>query len=242
MNISSLKYDEKGLIPAVVQDFYTKEVLMVAYMNEESLRISIKEGITCFWSRSRNEIWKKGETSGNLQRIVSIEGDCDSDTLLIKVIKSGPACHTGKESCFFNVLHTESPSEIEATFVSDRSKCINDLEKNSQKSSNNVNQFSLGKLYELLVQREKERPEGSYTSYLFEKGIDKILKKIGEENAEVIIAAMKKDKQETIFEISDLTYHVLVLMVSMGISLEELTEEISSRHIIDHKVKQETMQ
>ncbi len=213
MDINELKFDDKGLIPAIVQDFYTKDVLMLAYMNKESLQISIDEKRTCFWSRSRSELWRKGATSGNVQNIVSISPDCDNDTLLVKVIKNGPACHTGSETCFYKTL-------------------LND---------ENLQEFSLDALYALLKDREKTRPEGSYTSYLFEKGKDKILKKVGEENTEVVIAAMKDDKQETIFEISDLCYHVLVLMVSMGITIEELKDELSSRHIIDHKVKQETM-
>ncbi len=214
MNINDLKFDDKGLIPAIVQDFYTKEVLMLAYMNKESLQITLDEKSTCFYSRSRKELWRKGKTSGNVQHITAIYADCDKDSLLIKVVKDGPACHTGKESCFFENFYNDE----------------------------NYQQFSLNTLYELLKQRDKERPSGSYTSYLFEKGKEKILKKVGEECTEVVIAAMKDDRKETVFEISDICYHVLVLMVSMGITMEELKEEMAKRHVVDNKVKQETMQ
>lgn len=186
MDLGQLKFDEKGLIPAVVQDFYTKEVLTVAYMTRESLDITMREGKTCFWSRSRGELWRKGETSGNYQRVVSIKADCDYDALVVEVIKDGPACHTGAESCFFNAIFEDA----------------------------SVAQFSLEALYDLLVGRNKQRPEGSYTTYLFEKGREKILKKVGEECTEVVIGAMKDSREETIYEISDLCYHVLVLMVS----------------------------
>ncbi len=213
MNISELKFDEKGLIPAVVQDFNTGEVLTVAYMNEESLNISINEKRTCFFSRSRNELWRKGETSGNAQHIVSITADCDGDALVVKVIKDGPACHLGTDSCFTNALFNDGETA----------------------------RFALSYLYDLLVNRQKERPEGSYTTYLFDKGKEKILKKVGEESTEVIIGAMKGSKEETIFEISDLCYHVMVLMVEMGISVDEIRNELASRHVIDKKVKQETM-
>ncbi|MBE6935559.1 MAG: bifunctional phosphoribosyl-AMP cyclohydrolase/phosphoribosyl-ATP diphosphatase HisIE [Ruminococcaceae bacterium] len=213
MDLKQLKYDEKGLIPAVVQDFYTKEVLTVAYMNEESLDITIREGKTCFWSRSRQELWRKGETSGNYQRVVSIKADCDGDALVVEVIKDGPACHTGAESCFFNSIFEDET----------------------------VARFSLEALYELLVGRNEERPANSYTTYLFEKGKEKILKKVGEECTEVIIGAMKNSREETIYEISDLCYHVLVLMVAEGITIDDIRTELASRHVIDHKVKQETM-
>ena len=212
--LTKLKYDEKGLIPAVVQDFYTGEVLTVAYMNKESLDITIKEKMTCFFSRSRQELWRKGETSGNRQHIVSITADCDYDALVVKVIKDGPACHTGNESCFFNFLYSDE----------------------------NKSDFSVDALYELIKGRKTQMKEGSYTTYLFSKGLDKILKKVGEECTEVIIGASKHSKEETIFEISDLAYHVLVLMVEMNISLDDIRKELDSRHIIDHKVKQETMQ
>ena len=208
-----LKYDANGLIPAIVQDHYTKKVLMLAYMNEESLKISLEEGMTCFYSRSRQELCRKGETSGNRQHIMSIRTDCDCDTLLVDVIKDGPACHTGSESCFFNVID----------------------EKDDEA-------FSYEGLYKMLLGRKLEKKEGSYTTYLFEKGTDKILKKVGEECTEVIIAAKAHDKEETIYEIADLLYHVTVLMIDAGITLDEVTAELAKRHIVDHKVKQERMQ
>lgn len=212
--ISKLKFDDKGLIPAVVQDFYTGEVLTVAYMNEESIKITLEEKMTCFFSRSRQELWRKGETSGNRQHIISVKTDCDCDALVVKVIKDGPACHTGAESCFFNLIY-----------------------KDCDKTD-----FSIDALYELIKGRKTEMKEGSYTTYLFAKGLDKILKKVGEECTEVIIGAAKNSKEETIYEISDLAYHVLVLMVEMGISVDDIRKELDSRHVIDHKVKQETMQ
>ena len=211
--IEELKFDKDGLIPAIVVDALTKDVLTVAYMNKESLEITLKEKRTCFWSRSRQELWRKGETSGNYQTVVSITADCDKDALLIKVDKAGPACHTGEESCFFNTL-----------FINEE-----------------TSEFSLRGLYGLLLQRKKELPQGSYTTYLFEKGLDKILKKVGEENTEVIIAAKADDKKETIYEIADLTYHVMVLMAQMGITVDDVQKELASRHVIDHKVKQEKM-
>ena len=211
--IEELKFDKDGLIPAIVVDALTKDVLTVAYMNKESLEITIKEKRTCFWSRSRQELWRKGETSGNYQTVVSITADCDKDALLIKVDKAGPACHTGEESCFFNTL-----------FINEE-----------------TSEFSLRGLYGLLLQRKTELPQGSYTTYLFEKGLDKILKKVGEENTEVIIAAKADDKKETIYEIADLTYHVMVLMAQMGITVDDVQKELASRHVIDHKVKQEKM-
>lgn len=214
MTAEQIKYDVNGLVPVVVQDFYTKKVLTVAYMNAESLAITLAEKRTCFWSRSRQELWHKGETSGNVQHVVSITADCDGDALVVEVIKDGPACHLGTDSCFMNQLFCDEQAQ----------------------------RFALETLYELLEQRSAERPEGSYTTYLFEKGTEKILKKVGEECTEVVIAAMKNDKQETIFEISDICYHILVLMVSMGITLDEVRDELASRHVIDHKVKQETMQ
>lgn len=213
IKIEELKFDSNGLIPAIVVDAITKQVLTLAYMNEESLRITMQERKTCFYSRSRKTLWRKGETSGNYQHVVSITADCDKDALVVKVEKEGPACHTGEESCFFNPLYV-----------------------NEEKS-----EFSLKGLYELLLQRNEERPQGSYTTYLFEKGLDKILKKVGEESTEVIIAGKAEDKKETVYEIADLAYHVLVLMVQMGISLEDVQKELASRHVIDHKVKQEKM-
>ncbi len=213
IKIEELKFDERGLIPAIVQDAKTDEVLTLAYMNAESLSITLAERKTCFFSRSRQALWRKGETSGNYQEVVEIIADCDKDALVVKVNKAGPACHTGAESCFFNPLY---------------------IEEGTQK-------FSLQGLYELLLGRKKDKPEGSYTTYLFEKGLDKILKKVGEESTEVIIAGKAEDKKETIYEIADLTYHLLVLMAQMGITVDEVREELASRHVIDHKVKQEKM-
>ena len=210
----ALKFDKDGLIPAIVQDHWTKEVLTLAYMNEESLAISIAEQKTCFYSRSRQQLWRKGETSGNFQHIVSITADCDEDALVVEVVKDGPACHTGEESCFHNPL-----------FLSEELK-----------------PFSYEGLYKLIAGRKIQPKEGSYTTYLFDKGLDKILKKVGEECTEVIIAGKADDKPETIYEIADLTYHVMVLMVQSGITLEDVTRELSRRHVIDHKVKQERMQ
>ena len=213
IEIKDLKFDEKGLIPAIVVDGASGEVLTLAYMNEESLKITLEEKRTCFWSRSRGELWRKGETSGNVQHVLSVVADCDKDALVVKVKKDGPACHTGKESCFFNDI-----------YEGERKK-----------------EFSFRSLYELLMQRKAERPQGSYTTYLFEKGIDKILKKVGEECTEVIIAGKAADKKEAIYEIADLAYHVLVMMAELGITVEEVKEELASRHVIDHKVKQEKM-
>ena len=212
MNLDELKFDEKGLIPAIVVDDETGKVLTLAYMNRESLAISMEKKLTCFWSRSRQELWLKGETSGNYQHIVSITADWDGDAWEVRVKKDGPACHTGEESCFHNPV----------------------LGENKEK-------FKLEGLYQLLQSRKRELPEGSYTTYLFQKGLDKILKKVGEESTEVIIAGKAEDKAETIYEIADLAYHVLVLMVQMGISVEDIRAELASRHIIDHKVKQEKM-
>ena len=211
--ISELKFDENGLIPAIVVDSITKDVLTLAYMSKESLKLSIEKNLTCFFSRSRQELWLKGETSGNYQHIVSITADCDKDALVVVVEKDGPACHTGSDSCFTNQVF----------------------------KSEELNQFTLEGLYELLLGRKKEMPEGSYTTYLFQKGKDKILKKVGEESTEVIIAAKADDKKETIYEIADLAYHIMVLMTEMGISVEQVHRELASRHIIDHKVKQEKM-
>ena len=213
IDLDTLKFDEKGLIPAIVVDAESKKVLTLAYMNRESLEISTKEGRTCFFSRSRQELWRKGETSGNVQHIVSITADCDRDALTVEVIKDGPACHLGTDSCFSNqVFRSDLPDP-----------------------------FTLEGLMKLLEGRKTEKKEGSYTTYLFEKGIDKILKKVGEETTEVIVAGKGGDKRETIYEIADLAYHVMVLMVQMGISLEDIHKELASRHVIDHKVKQEKM-
>ena len=213
VEIEKLKFDEKGLIPAIVVDTITKKVLTLAYMNEESLKISMERRLTCFYSRSRQELWLKGETSGNYQHIVSIIADCDYDALVVEVSKDGPACHTGTDTCFTNPVY-ENPNRYS---------------------------FSYEGLMELIEGRKTEKKEGSYTTYLFEKGLDKMLKKIGEESTEVIIAAKANDKKETIYEIADLQYHLLVMMIEMGISLEDIHKELASRHVIDTKVKQEKM-
>lgn len=213
MNIEDLKFDEKGLIPVVVTDAISKQVLTLAYMNRESLRISMEKGLTCFFSRSRQELWLKGETSGHYQHLVSLTADCDGDALVAVVEKDGPACHTGHESCFFMPLW----------------------------ASEELHEFSLRELMRMLTGRKEEKKEGSYTTYLFEKGLDKILKKVGEECTEVIIGAKNGDKAETVYEIADLCYHVMVLMVEMGITLEDVHRELASRHVIDKKVKQEKM-
>lgn len=213
ININDLKFDDKGLIPAIVVDAKTKQVLTLAYMNKQSLEISINKGLTCFWSRSRNELWLKGETSGNYQHIVSITADCDKDALVVMVEKDGPACHTGTESCFNDKVY----------------------------ESETLSEFSYEGLMKLIEGRKIEKKEGSYTTYLFEKGLDKILKKVGEECTEVIIAAKDNNKGETIYEIADLIYHLSVLMIEQGISLEDIRAELASRHVIDKKVKQEKM-
>ena len=213
IDINTLKFDEKGLIPAVVVDAYSKKVLTVAYMNKESLKISMEKELTCFYSRSRQELWLKGETSGNYQHIVSITADCDNDALIVMVEKDGPACHKGTDSCFTNpVFQSDTKAE-----------------------------FSVDGLYDMLLDRKATMPEGSYTSYLFSKGVDKILKKVGEECTEVIIAAKAEDKAETVYEIADLAYHTLVLMIESGIELEDIRNELASRDVIEHKVKQEKM-
>lgn len=211
VGIEDLKFDEKGLIPAIVVDAESKEVLTLAYMNRESLGITLEKKLTCFYSRSRKELWLKGETSRNYQHVVSITADCDNDALVVTVNKDGPACHTGADSCFF------------------------------QKMQLTDEKFSLESLYQLLEERKKELPEGSYTTYLFQKGMDKILKKVGEEATEVIIAGKNRDKKEAVYEIADLAYHVMVMMAQMEISVEDVRTELASRHVIDHKVKQEKM-
>ena len=212
MDISKLKFDENGLIPAIVVEDTTGKVLTLAYMNQESLQISLEQKKTCFYSRSRQELWLKGETSGNYQHIVSITADCDYDALVVRVNKNGPACHTGEESCFHNCVFGEAKEP-----------------------------FSMESLYALLLDRKATLPEGSYTTYLFQKGLDKILKKVGEESTEVIIAGKAEDKNETVYEIADLAYHVLVLMAQMGITVSDIRNELAGRHVIDHKVKQEKM-
>lgn len=213
IDLDELKYDEKGLIPAIVVDNMTGTVLTLAYMNRQSLGISLEKGLTCFWSRSRQELWLKGETSGNYQHIVSITADCDLDALVVRVEPDGPACHTGSFSCFSAPLW----------------------------HSDELEEFSSESLYELIKGRKTDPQEGSYTTYLFDKGLDKILKKVGEESTEVIIAAKGGDRKETIYEIADLYYHVMVLMADQGISCGEIMEELKQRHVIDHKVKQEKM-
>ena len=213
IDVNDVVFNQDGLIPAIVQDYKSNKVLMLAYMNKESLEITLQEKRTCFYSRSRRQLWRKGETSGNVQHVVSIAADCDTDTLLLKVNRDGPACHTGEDSCFFQEVYTDDT----------------------------VKEMSITKLYDLLLTRKSEPKEGSYTSYLFEKGREKILKKIGEESTEVVIAALKNDNQETIFETADLCYHMLVLMVECGISPDDILTELAKRHVVDHKVKQETM-
>ncbi|MFV0557067.1 MAG: bifunctional phosphoribosyl-AMP cyclohydrolase/phosphoribosyl-ATP diphosphatase HisIE [Enterococcus sp.] len=208
-----IKFDANGLVPVVVQDFYSNEVLTVAYMNEESLQLTLKDQLMTFYSRSRQELWRKGETSGNYQHLVSLVADCDQDALVAKVIKDGPACHTGTNSCFTNAV------------FADESKA----------------DFSLESLYDLIEGRKTSPQAGSYTTYLFEKGLEKILKKVGEESTEVVIGAMKNDKTETVYETADLAYHLMVLMVEMGITVEDVKKELSKRHVVDKKVKQETL-
>ena len=213
IDLNKLKFDKDGLIPAIVVDNVSKKVLTLAYMNQESLKITMEKKLTCFWSRSRKELWLKGETSGNYQHVVSITADCDYDALIVMVEKDGPACHLGTDSCFSNRIW----------------------------ENDEMKEFSLQALFELIEGRKTEKKEGSYTTYLFEKGLDKILKKVGEECTEVIIAAKAEDKKETIYEIADLAYHTLVLMIQAGISLEDIHKELASRHVIDHKIKQEKM-
>lgn len=213
ISVDNLKFGPDGLIPAVVVDHYTKEVLTLAYMNRESLDITMKKGLTCFYSRSRQKLWLKGESSGNFQHVVDITADCDCDALVVEVVKDGPACHTGEESCFHNPLW----------------------------QSDTIKQFSYEGLYELIKGRKTSPKEGSYTTYLFEKGIDKILKKVGEESTEVIVAGKGGSREEATFEIADLLYHLTVLMVEMGISVRDVTAELEKRHVVDKKVKQETL-
>ena len=212
-NIDELKFDEKGLIPAIVVDAVSREVLTLAYMNRESLAISLEKELTCFFSRSRQKLWLKGETSGNFQHIVSLTADCDKDALVVVVEPDGPACHLGTKSCFTALLG----------------------------ESEERHDFTLDSLMTLIEGRKTDEKEGSYTTYLFKKGLDKILKKVGEESTEVIIAAKANDRAETIYEISDLVYHLMVLMIEQGISLSDIHKELASRHVIDHKVKQEKM-
>lgn len=214
MELTQLKYDKQGLIPVVVQDVHTKKVLTLAYMNAESLQLTLKDGLMTYYSRSRRQLWRKGETSGNFQHLVQLKVDCDQDALVALVDKKGPACHLNTDSCF-NQIISEKETGVD---------------------------FSLAELAQLIEERKLTPKEGSYTSYLFEKGIEKILKKVGEESTEVVIGAMKQDKAETIFELADLMYHLLVLMVEQNIDLKEVYQELAKRHVVDHKVKQETMQ
>ena len=282
INIDSLKYDYRGLIPAIITDCVTGEVLMLAYMNRKSLEISISEGMTCFWSRSRSELWRKGESSGNVQHIVSIKADCDLDTLIVSVRKEGPACHTGAESCFFEDVYeadadaagdpcadsattsaasgvagdanaaeatgvtiaTTAATTAGVTNVTAAVTAATGAAKTTAADAAAVGtetRFTLNDLYDIIADRKTNVKEGSYTTYLFEKGIDKILKKLGEESTEVIIAGKAGDKADTIYEIGDLAYHAMVLMVEMGISPEDIIKELASRHVIDKKVKQEKM-
>lgn len=210
----NLKFDANGLIPAIVIDNNSGKVLTLAYMNEESFNKTLTDKTTWFYSRSRRCLWHKGETSGNFQHVVRIVADCDRDALAVYVNKDGPACHLGTDSCFENEL-LYAPDE-------DKSFCMNDLAA-------------------LIADRRANPKEGSYTNYLFDKGLDKILKKVGEECTEVIIAAKAEDKKETIYEIADLVYHTLVLMEQAGITVDEIKTELASRHVIDKKVKQEKM-
>ncbi len=226
IDTEKLKFDDKGLIPAIVTDYYTKEVLTLAYMNKESLEITLKEGTTCFFSRSRQCLWRKGETSGNVQKVMKITADCDCDALNVEVIKAGPACHTGSGSCFFNDLY-ENEEAPEKFSLESLAQLISGRKKEADAN--------------LASGKKTERGKGSYTTYLFENGVDKILKKVGEESTEVIIAAKAEDKKETIYEIADLTYHVIVLMEQAGISVKDIKDELASRHVIDKKVKQEKM-
>ncbi|MCA1065131.1 bifunctional phosphoribosyl-AMP cyclohydrolase/phosphoribosyl-ATP diphosphatase HisIE [Rossellomorea sp. AcN35-11] len=201
--ISSVKYDDKGLVPAIVQDVRTKEVLTLAYMNEVSLKKTVETGETWFYSRSRQELWHKGETSGNTQSVRNITWDCDKDALLLLVDKKGPACHTGKESCFHERVFGETESSTENILVT--------LEK-------------------LIEEREIHRPEGAYTTYLFEEGVDKILKKVGEEASEVIIAAKNRDQEELKWEVADLFYHILVLLREQKLPLQDILGVLVERH------------
>lgn len=218
LDVGALRFDERGLIPAVVQDLRSRKVLTLAYMNRESLEITLREGRTCFYSRSRGTLWRKGETSGNVQRVASVRPDCDGDALLVEVVKDGPACHRGTDSCF-------DGAEAEGTGA----------EKKGDP------RLTIDDLYRLLQDRNERRPEGSYTTYLFEKGLEKILKKCGEEATEVVVAAMKGSREETVYELADLCYHALVLMVQCGVTLDEVRGELASRHVVDHKVKQEAL-
>lgn len=199
--IEEIKFDDRGLVPAIAQDAETQKVLMLAYMNKESIRKTLEERETWYFSRSRQKLWKKGETSGNIQKVKGFYYDCDKDSILLVVEQRGAACHTGEFSCFFNEVLKPENGETDV----------------------------LKELYGLLEDRKKNPIEGSYTNYLFEKGLDKILKKVGEETSEVIIAAKNKSKEELVYELSDLVYHVLVLMVNENVGIEDIKEELISR-------------
>ncbi len=210
--ITDIKFDERGLVPAIVQDATSLQVLTLAYMNRESLGRTLETNETWFWSRSRSRLWHKGETSGNKQRVVQVRVDCDHDALRILVVPAGPACHTGAQTCFNNEL----PSDSQGGERSEEKRA--DLEE------------VLDRLYRLIELRNRERPEGSYTTYLFDQGLDKILKKVGEECAETIIAAKNHDRSALIKETSDLLYHLLVLFVDRGLTLDEVRDELLSRN------------
>lgn len=212
--LEQIAWNAEGLVPAVVQDALSKEVLMLAYMNEESLRLSLESGRTWFWSRSRNELWNKGATSGHMQEIQSLSYDCDGDTLLVKVLQKGPACHTGAYSCFYRGAESANAEDGQAA-----------------SGQTDADRFGpLSRLEATIAQRDAERTEGSYTTYLFEKGVEKIVKKIGEESAEVIIAAMKRDGKELRSEAADLIFHLMVLLREQGIPFDDVLTELEFRH------------
>jgi len=216
------KYNEQGLMPAIVQDYQTKDVLMVAYVNQESLNLSLEKGETVFYSRSRQELWHKGETSGNTQEIKEIYYDCDQDTILLMVDPAGPACHTGETSCFYRKIAEETEAKAEKMMEMQQEAQSIEADFETEK----VVDF----LYDLILERKEEMPEGSYTTYLFEEGIDKILKKVGEESAEVIIASKNDPDQELVYETADLVYHMLVLLAARGVTPDKVREELKKRH------------
>ncbi|OAS19680.1 bifunctional phosphoribosyl-AMP cyclohydrolase/phosphoribosyl-ATP diphosphatase HisIE [Paenibacillus oryzisoli] len=213
-SVDQIKYDAQGLVPAIVQDAVSKEVLMLAYMNSESLQRTIQTGDTWFWSRSRNELWNKGATSGHTQKVKALRYDCDADTLLVLVEQVGPACHNGSYTCFTANIAVEGSSEeaVPAATGGDRFAILAELEA-------------------VIASRDAERPEGAYTTYLFEKGVDKILKKVGEETAEVIIAAKNKDNDELRYEASDLIFHLMVLLRNNKLPLDDIMKELANRHV-----------
>jgi len=211
---AAIRWDDQGLVSTIIQDAKTKDVLMLAYMNKESLQQSINSGQTWFWSRSRNELWNKGATSGHTQTISWLRYDCDADALLVGVEQVGAACHTGKRSCFYRQadIETGGPSTWVGEAGANPATILSTLEAT-------------------IAERDEHRPEGAYTTYLFEKGIDKILKKVGEEAAEVIIAAKNRDKEELRYESSDLIFHLMVLWRESGLTLDEVLGELSGRHL-----------